>query len=81
MTLDLWSGNFFLIVPFPDHCLLVPFKCSVTYTDEVCIGYFGIQDIGLFLRDTGIFVFFYFGIWDIQELWDRGYWNLFWDTS
>ena len=20
-----WSGNFFLIAPFPDHCLLVPF--------------------------------------------------------
>ena len=32
---------------------------------EACIGYFGIRDIGLFLRDTGIFVFFYFGIWDI----------------
>ena len=23
----------------------------------------------------------YFGIWDIQEFWDMGYWNLFWDTS
>ena len=23
--LGLWSGNFFLIAPFPDHCLLVPF--------------------------------------------------------
>ena len=41
---------------------------------EACIGYFGIHDIGLFLRDTGIFVFFIldiygifrnFGIWDI----------------
>ena len=40
---------------------------------EACIGYFGIRDIGLFLRDTGIFVFFIlgygifrnFGIWDI----------------
>ena len=20
-----WTGNYFLIVPFPDHCLLVPF--------------------------------------------------------
>ena len=48
---------------------------------EACIGYSGIRDIGLFLRDTGIFVFFYFGIWDIQEFWDMGYWNLFWDTS
>ena len=24
MQLILWSGNFFLIVPFPGHCLLVP---------------------------------------------------------
>ena len=24
-SLGLWSGNFFLIAPFPDHCLLVPF--------------------------------------------------------
>ena len=23
--LGLWSGNIFLIAPFPDHCLLVPF--------------------------------------------------------
>ena len=22
--LGFWSGNFFLIAPFPDHCLLVP---------------------------------------------------------
>ena len=45
-------------------------------------GYFGIRDIGLyFFRETGIFVFFYFGIWDIQEFGDMGYWNLFWDTS
>ena len=32
--LGLWSGNFFLITPFPDHCLLVPFnarnKCLTT---------------------------------------------------
>ena len=25
VPLGLWSGNFFLIAPFPDHCLLVPF--------------------------------------------------------
>ena len=24
-SLGLWSGNFFLIAPFPDLCLLVPF--------------------------------------------------------
>ena len=23
--LGFWSGNFFLIAPFPDNCLLVPF--------------------------------------------------------
>ena len=36
--------------------------------------------LAIFLRDTGIFVFFILG-WDIQEFWDMGYWNLFWDTS
>ena len=25
-TLGLWSGNFFLIAPFPDHCLPVLFS-------------------------------------------------------
>ena len=24
LPLGLWRGDFFLIVPFPDHCLLVP---------------------------------------------------------
>ena len=24
--LGFWSGTFFLIAPFPDHCLLVPFS-------------------------------------------------------
>ena len=24
-----WSGNFFLVAPFPDHCLLVPFTYFV----------------------------------------------------
>ena len=23
--LGIWSGNFFLMAPFPDYCLLVPF--------------------------------------------------------
>ena len=27
-VLDFWSGNLFLIAPFPDRCLLVPF-CNV----------------------------------------------------
>ena len=26
--LGLWIGNFFLIAPFPDHCLLVPLKLA-----------------------------------------------------
>ena len=55
---------------------------SIRAQDEACIGYFVIRDIGLFLRDTGIFVFFFiFRIWDIQEFWDMGYWNLFWDMN
>ena len=28
--LGFWSGNLFLIAPFPDLCLLVPFYISVT---------------------------------------------------
>ena len=27
--LGFWSGDFFLIAPFPDHCLLVPFYNSI----------------------------------------------------
>ena len=27
--LGFWSGNFFLIVPFPNHCLLVPFYMKI----------------------------------------------------
>ena len=40
----------------------IPFN-SPSY--EACIGYFQIRDIGSFLRDTGLVVFFYFGISDI----------------
>ena len=28
--LSLWSGNFSLIAPFPDHCLLLPFLSPQT---------------------------------------------------
>ena len=28
--LGFWSGNIFLIAPFPDHCLLVPFPTFVS---------------------------------------------------
>ena len=36
--LGFWSGNLFLIAPFPDLCLLVPFqiqyiKLRITYTN------------------------------------------------
>ena len=48
---------------------------------EACIGYFGIRDIGLFFKGYWDICVFCFWIWDIQEFWDRGYWNLFWDTS
>ena len=27
--LGFWSGNLFLIAPFPDRCLLVPFHCAI----------------------------------------------------
>ena len=30
--LGFWSGNLFLIVPFPDLCLLVPFYCVKIFT-------------------------------------------------
>ena len=47
------------------------------YLIEACIGYFGIRDNGLFFKGYWGICVFYFGIWDIQELWDMGYWNLF----
>ena len=28
--LGFWSGNLFLIAPFPDLCLLVPFYCFIS---------------------------------------------------
>ena len=35
--LGFWSGNLFLIAPFPDLCLLVPFNClkDETHYDQV----------------------------------------------
>ena len=37
--LCLWSGNLFLIAPFPDLCLLVPFNnvCVFIFIMEGCI--------------------------------------------
>ena len=37
--LGFWGGNFFLIVPFPDHCLLVPLysKISLLFLFYFCI--------------------------------------------
>ena len=30
-----WSGNLFLIAPFPDICLLVPFNSTSRYLDDL----------------------------------------------
>ena len=32
--LGFWNGNFFLIAPFPDHCLLLPFDTKCLYSKE-----------------------------------------------
>ena len=45
------SGNFFLIAPFPDHCLLLPFYCDgcsmvAVDIDIVCQGeQFSLQEV------------------------------------
>ena len=33
--LGFWSGNFFLIAPFPDHCLLVPFYIKLLQNEDL----------------------------------------------
>ena len=33
--LGFWSGNLFLIAPFPDLCLLVPFECLQVYIGTI----------------------------------------------
>ena len=33
--LGFWSGNLFLIAPFPDLCLLVPFNSTSRYLDDL----------------------------------------------
>ena len=40
--LGFWSGNLFLIAPFPDLCLLVPF-----YSENQCISKY--DKIGIFI--------------------------------
>ena len=75
---------FFLFVCFFAVVIdvLCMFACTCTFKEiifEACLGYFGIRDIHPFLFwDIDPI---YFGIWDMQEFWDMGYWNLFWDTS
>ena len=39
------TENFFLLVPFPDHCLLVPHLTPFLYTFFVCVFYFSPQSI------------------------------------
>ena len=51
-----WFYNFTTLVLARSEIL-----CQILAKSEACIGYFGIRDIGLFLRDTGIFVFFILG--------------------
>ena len=34
--LGFWSGNLFLIAPFPDHCLLVPLLSVLTFYRMIC---------------------------------------------
>ena len=36
--LGFWSGNLFLIAPFPDLCLLVPFNGKNNFEYGFCIG-------------------------------------------
>ena len=36
--LGFWSGNLFLIAPFPDLCLLVPFTSFIVYAKKVQVG-------------------------------------------
>ena len=44
--LGFWSGNLFLIAPFPDLCLLVPFydKLSKFLVEYTNISTFGLSD-------------------------------------
>ena len=38
-TLPFWSGNIFLIAPFPDDCLILPFYALVDVY-FVCVGWY-----------------------------------------
>ena len=51
------------------------------HRNEACVGYFGIRILAYFFKGFWDICVFYFGIWDIRELGDIGYWNLFWATS
>ena len=37
--LGFWSGNLFLIAPFPDLCLLVPFYLPIEFQTEVVLNF------------------------------------------
>ena len=44
--LGFWSGNLFLIAPFPDRCLLVPFSMEKVKTlDLLVLGSFVAYDL------------------------------------
>ena len=53
--LGFWSGNLFLIAPFPDLCLLVPFCCSSN-----CF-WFLVLDFVLFAPDVRFHILVKFG--------------------
>ena len=43
--LGLWSGNFFLIAPFPDHRLFVPFHTQYnSFQDEPIVAFFSLRN-------------------------------------
>ena len=43
--LGFWSGNLFLIAPFPDLCLLVPFCRFVPDIFEMCMNNFHAENL------------------------------------
>ena len=56
--LGFWSGNLFLIAPFPDLCLLVPFNIQINGTSTGFVDFvetlFGcMQQIKQFTTDSG----------------------------
>ena len=47
--LGFWSGNLFLIAPFPDLCLLVPFSYNTNLNVNLVLSHLGFWSGNLFL--------------------------------